>query len=569
MLPHLTQYCPSMASGQDFKGPYKEAKEKLSQVLLNYISELDGLECPFVWDLFCHFDTVDFGLYGNSHSNDDDAELGERFEWIITRISKQYFGMGVIRSLTTVASLITDLKSRTEPIHGSTELTNAILYIAQSCGVVLHLLNEDKLSAQILKGSMTKLESIIEIGHLNGIRGMILLNLNEVFDLNTTDCPFLDDAIPATNRHFEYLYAKAKLLARKRNLDFYKYNDRDVSTNEEIKLLAEVAAEHTFAVPTLMRSLNAAINIAEMNGVARPDLRSQLETVSEEAWNKRHVSNFGVPGLTTLAIEFAKTNNLDKAKECFEMALTKDPKKINPRLMRNYGMFLIGSLKSDLETGFEYLVKSGHPNAFADLILLLKENPTFKGKESLFFYLEQFISCNKKITYKRLFTYIAYKYALVQDDVMLSVDYLEKAIMFDTENLTFMFKSYFNKASYNNIKAVTGQEFLPEKLDLSHDVAFMSDPTQRFNLHNALSSKPVTKLTSWWTLSGLKPVEEYVGYQEYQNRNQRDRTRNTSSFGETPTWRSSHPRGQRRYQASSTTASSDSSNWRQDCTNNE
>ena len=552
-----------MASGQDFKGPYKEAKERLSQVLLNHSAELDGLECPFVWDFFCLFDTVDFGLYGNSHSNDYDADLGERFDWIFTRISKEYFGMGVIRSLTTVTSLITDLQSRTEPIHGSTELSNAILYIAQSCGVVLYLLNDDKLSAQILKGSMTKLESTIEIGHLNGIRGMTYLNLNDFLD---TEYPFLDDAIPATNRHFEYLYAKAKLLARKRKLEVC--NAGDIST-KEIELLAEVAAEHTFAVPTLLRSLQAAINIAEMNRVARPDLRSHLENVSEEAWKNRHVSNFGVPGLTTLAIEFAQTKKLDKAKECFEMALTREPKKMNPRLLHHYGMFLIRSLKSDLETGFKYIVKSGHPNAFADLIWLLNEKPTFEGKESLFFYLEQFISCNKNIEYKRLFTYIAYKYALVQDDVMLSVDYLQKAIMFDTDNLTFMFKSYFKKAAYNNIKAVTGQEFLPEKPDLSHDVAFMSDPTQRFNLHNALSSKPVTKLTSWWTLSGLKPVEEYVGYQEYQNRNQRNRTRNTSSFGETPTWRSSHPRGQRRYQASSTTASSDSSNWRQDCTNNE
>ena len=548
-----------MASGQDFKGPYKEAKERLTQVLLNHSAELDGLECPFVWDFFCTFDIV-FGLYGNSHSNDDDADLGERFDWIFRRISKQYFGMGVITSLTTVTSLITDLESRTEPIHGSTELTNAILYIAQSCGVVLYLLNDDKLSAQRLKGSMTKLESTIEIGHLNGIRGMTYSNLNFL----DTEYPFLDDAIPATNRHFEYLYGKAKLLAKKRKLEVC--NAEEIST-EEIELLAEVAAEHAFAVPTLLRSLKAAIEIAEINGVARPDLRSQLETVSEEAWKNRHVSNFGVPGLTSLAIEFAKTNKLDKAKECFEMALNKEPKKMNRKLLHHYGMFLISSLKSYLETGFKYLVKSGHPNAFADLIWLVNETPTFEGKESLFFYLEQFISCNRRNSYKRLFTYIAYKYALVQDDVMLSVDYLEKAIMFDTDNLTFRFKSCFRKAAYNNIKAVTGQEFLPEKLDLSHDVAFMSDPTQMFNLHNALSSKPVTKLTSWWTLSGLKPVEEYGGYQEYQKRNQRDRPRNTSSFGETPTWRSSHPRGQGRHLASSTTASS--SNWRQDCTSNE
>ena len=550
-----------MASGQ---GPYKEAKERLSQVLLNHSAELDGLECPFVWDFFCHFDAIDFGLYGNSHSNDDDTDLAERFDWIFTRISKQYFGMGVLRSLTTVTSLITDLKSRTEPIHGSTEFTNAILYIAQSCGVVLNLLNEDNISAQILKGSMTKLESTIEIGHLNGIRGMIYLNLNESLDhdLEATERPFLDDAIAATNRHFEYVYAKAKLIARKRKFAFF--NERDVST-EEIELLAEVAAVHTFAVPTLLRSLLAAIDISKINGVARPDLSSQLGNVLEDAWNNRHWSNFGVPGLTTLAIVFVKTKKFDKAKEFFEMALSKEPNKVNLTLMHHYGMFLIRNLKSDLKKGFEYLAEAGHPTAFADLILLLKENPTFEGRESLFFYLEQFISCNKKISYKRLFTYIAYKHALVQDDVMLSVDYLKKAIMFDTDNLEFMFNSYFKKVAYNNIKAVTGLEFLPEKLDLSHDVAFMSDPKQRFNLHNALPSKPVTKLTSWWKLSGLKPVGEYEGYKRYQGK-QRDRTRNTSSFGET-TWRSHHPHSQGQHQASSNMASSDSSNWRQDCRN--
>jgi len=438
--------------------------------------------------------------------------------------------LGEDYSIANLATLITNIKAGGH-IHDSTEYTHVILYIAQSYGVILHLLSGSRdIMAMCLKGSMTDLESTVEIGHLNGIRGMIYQSLYHDYrpGQEIDGVPFLDKAIEATNRHFEYVYAKAKTLSIIRHFHVKQgthWNDLSKVhvSEEEIKLFAEVSTMHKFAVPHLLFSLATAIN----NKRYRDDecvselQRHHTETL-EEAWNQDHDCS-GVPGLTRLAKQFEFTKQISRAREIYQEALEREPIKTNDTLLHQYGNFLIrhgGPEK--IKTGFEYLIKAGHPNSFTSFLQLFEDNPTFEGKESMIEYLEQFISCNKKVSYQRLFTYIAYRYLVSHGDALKGIEFL---IGFDLADLTFEFNPHFKKWtwSYKYIQAVMGTGFLPKNVDLSYDVAFILDPIQHFD------QQIVKEFRSWWATSGLHAVDQYAGYKAYQKHQKQRRTRNSDT----------------------------------------
>jgi len=295
--------------------------------------------------------------------------------------------------------------------------------------LVLHLLNGDLVEAEQLKESMTTLDTVAEIGHLYGIRGTIYLDANEMLDA----APHLDKAIAATDRYYFYVYGKAKTIARLRRRD----GNYSPATSEEISLFQEVVANHKFAVPQLLMSFESAIKKEDPED--RAALQTLFDDVLEDAWNVRDI--FSVPALSRLGRQLEQAGQFQRSRKSFEMALSIEPD--HGMTLHYYGGFLIrhGNGESDKKEGFEYLTKAGHPTAFTTFLqYFFNDRHAFEERETFPVYLEKFISHNKRLSFKRIFAYIGHKYYLLHGDIQQTVAYLQKAISFDLDNLTFDFK---------------------------------------------------------------------------------------------------------------------------------
>jgi len=193
-------------------GGYKKRKDDLLRVILNFPLVLDNLQCPFLWELWSVYDQIDYEEYARAADENDlafnnnrfDGEV-EKFAWLCKRIVKRYLGISIENAFDVVKILYSEDFQSIE----DSECKRAGFYVAQSCEVVLHLLNGDLVEAEQLKESMTTLDTVGEIGHLYGIRGTIELDANEMLDA----APHLDKAIAATDCYYFYVYGKAKTIA--------------------------------------------------------------------------------------------------------------------------------------------------------------------------------------------------------------------------------------------------------------------------------------------------------------------------------------------------------------------
>ena len=573
-------------------GGYKERKDTLLQVISNYSeSVLKSLECPFLWEMFDYYDTIDFEEYARNHNelslreehhwtrNQFDSEV-EMFVWLAESAVKHYLAFDVEASLKEVCLLYTDIEAFQS--MEDTEYKRAGFYVAQSCEVVLHLLNGDEVKAGSLKEAMTQLNTAVEIGHLSGIRGLIMLEAHEMMK---DAVPFLDQAISATHRHFEYVYGKAKIIARLRRKD----NSKNV-TPEEIQLFQEIVSSgHAFAVPQLLTTLQAAIRNQRPEN--REDLQNHFDTSLENAWTSRDSIAAGSNGLGRLARIFENADQYERSRELFELALTKEAD--SGLCLHYYGGFLIrhgDRGEDDKKEGFECLTKAGHAAAFKTFLqYFFDDRHAFAEKESFPDYLEKFISCNKKVSYKRIYAYFGHRYYLLYGDFQQSVSYLQRAINFDLEDLTFEFKWNF-KPPYSLFSKI-GIRHVPDTVDLTCDVGYILDPRQNFtsDSRQVPRDQVISEFKAWWETSGLKPVRQYPGYQSYQQKKQGNwnswrsssDNRSSSSEAERPSssWRShnsdeSHPpndtfgesRRRNHYSAESesrnTGTGADSANWR-------